>query len=170
VKVVVTGIVDEEMVNIALDTIHYMTPITLIIEAGEAGAGLSARFWAEDHGVPFTTIRSETPVRTAVEVFKLRPDYVLAFEWYNLHLINRAKVRGVQVGLAEVRTPVDPAGSGPSPRDEGDGQDLSPDQPRVGPNREVRLSRRRALRACAEEVEASSCQGIDAGCVQRSSG
>jgi hypothetical protein len=106
VKIVVTGEADEEMAYAALDILHAITPVTMLIETGGPRAELWARFWAEENGVQVRTVRDDTPTRTSIEVFKERPKYVLAFPFYDLGLIRRAKTRGVQVGFAEIRQAV----------------------------------------------------------------
>lgn len=133
-RIVVTGDADEELVSAALDMLHIIQPITEIVEAGDVRAGLMARFWAEDHNVPVVTVRGETPNQTAIQVFKLKPKYVLAFPWYDVAISIYAERRGVQIGYAEVRDAQgakgqtledDRAGSPVHPDEAGDGFDGS---------------------------------------------
>jgi hypothetical protein len=101
-RVLVTGDADEEMVYAALDVIHAITPVSMVIECGGPRAELWARFWAEDNEVKFRTVREDTPVRTATEAFRLNPGYVLAFPWPDMPLIDKATRKGVQIGYASI--------------------------------------------------------------------
>jgi hypothetical protein len=101
-KIIVTGDSDEEMVYAALDVLHAITPVTMVIECGGPHAELWARFWAEDNGVKFKTVREETPIRTASKAFSYNPGYVLAFPWPAMPIIDKATRKGVQIGYAYI--------------------------------------------------------------------
>jgi hypothetical protein len=123
-NIIVTGDADEEMVYAALNVIHAVTPISVLIETGGPRAELWARFWAEDNNVEVETIREETPYLSAIEAFKLRPRYVLAFPWFNLSLVNVAKRRGAQICYAQIRGEMDASGAQEAEGHAGEGSHL----------------------------------------------
>jgi hypothetical protein len=104
-RIVVTGDADEEIVYAALDILHAITPVTMVIECGGPHAELWARFWAEDNDVKVRTIREHTPVSTASKAFSYNPVYVLAFPWPSMAIIDKATRKGVQVGYASITSP-----------------------------------------------------------------
>lgn len=120
------------MAYAALDVTHALVPITMIIETGGAQAELWARFWAEENNVPVKTVRDETPVKTAVKVFREKPSYVFAFPFYDLGIVRRARTRGVQVGFAEIRQKVVEQGELSSHQDAPEGYDGGSDSPPPG--------------------------------------
>lgn len=102
-SIVVTGDTDESVIVKVLDCLQQITPLKEVIECGDSGAGLIARFWAEDNDIPVHTIRGDNPVDSANRVFRRRPDAVMDFGNGKINILDVATRKGVQICDVKVR-------------------------------------------------------------------
>jgi hypothetical protein len=98
---------DYSFVHHVLSTIHYDTPITLLVQGGARGADTLAKRWAQEHNIPVQQYDAEWEkygraagfIRNSQMLHDTDPDLVVAFPGGpgTLNMVQQAKANQYQV-------------------------------------------------------------------------
>lgn len=97
---------DRDLAYTTLDNLHFIEPITHIIQGGASGADFLAFRWAENHFIPSTEYRADWnangraagPIRNQRMIDEGKPDFVVAFRGGRgtADMLRRAKAAGIK--------------------------------------------------------------------------